>query len=243
MHPVGKVFMGIGVFVLLGGVILMVIGGENIDDTGEWNVIEKSEWNGVSGTFEFEDTGDYLVMVRDTVRCDSFTMTITNTSSGQEESYETDKCTDDGSKPSSYADDPSGWYDMGGTYYVSNGNHQIEASHEVYLVPVWEVVTEELGQAVGGLFQGAAGFVGVCCGAVIIVFGLVLGLLVNNEKQVVIQNVGMPTNNAMMQPNQTMMTQPTTIKSYADIPVEPQTMVEQPQSEGFWDQEQPKNPF
>ena len=132
---------------------------------------------------------------------------------------------------------------MGGTYYVSNGNHQIEASHEVYLVPVWEVVTEELGQAVGGLFQGAAGLVGGCCGAVIIVFGLVLGLLVNNEKQVVIQNVGMPTNNAMMQPNQTMMTQPTAIKSYADIPVEPQTMVEQPQSEGFWDQEQPKNPF
>ena len=47
----------------------------------------------------------------------------------------------------------------------------------------------------------------------------------------------------MQQPNQTMMTQPTMEKSYADIPVQPQTKVEQPAAENIWDQEQPKNPF
>ena len=42
MHPVGKVFMGIGVFVILGGVLLMVIGGGNIEDAGEkFNELEE----------------------------------------------------------------------------------------------------------------------------------------------------------------------------------------------------------
>ena len=45
----------------------------------------KSEWNGQNGIFEFEGDGDYLVMVRDTVSCDSFSLTITNTSSGAQE--------------------------------------------------------------------------------------------------------------------------------------------------------------
>ena len=52
MHPVGKVFMGIGVFVILGGVLLMVIGGENIEDAGEkFNELEEYELEQVtSGT-------------------------------------------------------------------------------------------------------------------------------------------------------------------------------------------------
>ena len=40
-----------------------------------------------------------------------------------------------------------------------------------------------------------------------------------------------------------MMTQPTIEKSYADIPVQPQTKMEQPEQGSFWDQEEPKNPF
>ena len=35
MHTAGKIFIGIGIFVLLGGVLLMVIGGGNIEDAGE----------------------------------------------------------------------------------------------------------------------------------------------------------------------------------------------------------------
>ena len=241
MHISGKIFMAIGVFICLAGAVLMALGGENIDDVGEWDVVEKSEWNGDSGTFNFRGDGDYLVMVRDTVSCDSFSLTITNTTSGDPEYYEGEACTEDGSKPVGYEDDPTGWYNVGSTLYVSNGNHQINASHEIYLVPLWETVGEEIGEAVGGFFQGLAGFGALCCGGVVTIFGLVLGLLVNNEqKTVIVQNTGMPM---MQQPNQTMMTQPTMEKSYADIPVQPQTKVEQPASENIWDQEQPKNPF
>jgi len=220
---------------------MMAVGGSNIDDSGEWDVVEKSEWNGQNGIFEFEDDGDYLVMVRDTVSCDSFSLTITNTSSGAQESYEPEECTEDGSKPKGYKDDPAGWYDMGSTFWVSNGAHEINASHEIYLVPLWEVVGEEIGEAVEGFFQGIAGFGIICCGGVFTIFGLILGLLVNNDQQtVIVQNGAMP---AMAQhTNQTMMTQPT--KAYADVPVQPQTTtMQQPQGEAFWDQEQPKNPF
>ena len=106
MHTVGKVFMAIGILVAVGGGIMMAVGGNNIDDAGEWNVMEKRVWNGQTGTFNFEGDGDYLVMVRDTVRCDSFELTITNTTSGDEEWYESDECTEDGSKRQGYEDDP-----------------------------------------------------------------------------------------------------------------------------------------
>ena len=46
MHISGKIFMAIGVFICLIGVVLMAIGGENMDNSGEWDVVEKGEWNG-----------------------------------------------------------------------------------------------------------------------------------------------------------------------------------------------------
>ncbi|DAC58555.1 MAG TPA: hypothetical protein D7I03_05500, partial [Candidatus Poseidoniales archaeon] len=147
-----------GIVICLIGGILMAVGGNNIDDSGDWDVVEKSEWNGQSGTFQFEGDGDYLVMVRDTVSCDSFSLTITNTSSGDQERYENEECTEDGSKPKGYQDDPAGWYNMGITLEVTNAEHEINASHEIYLVPFWEVLGEEIGEAVVGGLQGVAGF-------------------------------------------------------------------------------------
>ena len=218
----------------------MAVGGDNLEDAGEWNVVEKSEWNGQTGSFTFEGDGDYLVMVRDTVRCDQFSLTITN-DEGKTEIYDPLECTDDGSKPKGYEDDPTGWYDMGGTFFVTeNKTHEINASHEIFLVPLWEVVGEELGEAVGGFLQGAAGFGILCCGGVLTIFGLILGLLVNNDqKTIIVQNGAMP--GMTQQTNHTMMTQPT--KAYADVPVPPQTTMQQPDSGTVWDQEQPKNPF
>ena len=220
--------MAIGIVICLIGGILMAVGGSNIDDSGDWDVVEKSEWNGQSGTFQFEGDGDYLVMVRDTVSCDSFSLTITNTSSGAQESYENEECTEDGSKPKGYQDDPAGWYNMGITLEVTNAEHEINASHEIYLVPFWEVLGEEIGEAVVGGLQGVAGFGVLCCGGIFTIFGLILGLLVNNDqKTIIVQNGAMP---CMTQyTNQTMMTQPT--KEYADVPVQPQTTTtQQPQT-------------
>ena len=85
---------------------------------------------------------------------------------------------------------------------------------------------------------------GICCGVVVFAFGLILGLLVNNEQKVIVQNTGMTMNNMTMQPsNQTTMTQPVYQKDYADVPVQPQTTMQQPQGDSFWSQEEPKNPF
>ena len=253
MHTVGKVFMAIGILIAVGGGIMMAVGGSNIDDSGEWDVVEKSVWNGQSGTFSFEGDGDYLVMVRDTVRCDSFELTITNTTSEppSEEWYESDECTDDGSKPSGYEDDPSGWYDMGSTWLVSNGEHEIDATHEIYLVPLWEVVSEELGEAVGGFLQGLGGTMLLCCGGVVTIFGLILGLLVNNEQKVIIQG-GMPMGGQMVQGGQIIqggqMMQTTTMQQpvyqqVAQTPVQPQTTMQQPAEQSVWEQKSPENPF
>lgn len=245
MHTVGKVFMAIGILIAVGGGIMMAVGGSNIDDSGEWDVMEKSVWNGQSGTFNFEGDGDYLVMVRDTVRCDSFELTITNTTSGEEEFYDSDECTDDGSKPSGYEDDPSGWYDMGSTFWVSTGEHEINATHEIYLVPLWEVVGEELGEAVGGFLQGLGGTMLLCCGGVVTIFGLILGLLVNNEQKVIIQGGAMPMGGQVVQGGQMMQTtmQQPVYQQVAQTPVQPQTTMQQPAEQSVWEQNSPENPF
>ena len=245
MHPVGKVFMAIGILIAVGGGVMMAIGGSNIDDSGEWDVMEKSVWNGQSGTFNFEGDGDYLVMVRDTVRCDSFELTITNTTSGDEEFYDPDECTEDGTKPKGHEDDPEGWHDMGSTFFVSNGEHEINASHQIYLVPLWEVVGEELGEAVGGFLQGLGGTMLLCCGGVVTIFGLILGLLANNEQKVIIQGGAMPMGGQMVQGGQmtqTTMQQPV-YQQVAQTPVQPQTTMQQPAEQSVWEQKSPENPF
>ena len=244
MHIVGKIFTGIGVIILIIGGVLLAIGTSTIDDVGEWEVMEKSVWNGQSGTFNFESDGDYLVMVRSTVRCDAFELTITNTTSGDDEFYENDKCIDDGSKPDGYEDDPSGWYNMGSTFWVSSGNHEINASHEVYLVPLWEVYGDEIGEAVGGFLQGLGGSLLLCCGGVFTIFGLILGFTVGEggQKVTMIQTGEMPMGGQMVQ--QTTMQQPT-YQQVAQTPVQPQTTMQQPETQTVWDnnEQPPQNPF
>ena len=183
-----------------------------------------------------------IVMVRDNVRCDEFSMSMTNDTSDNSLTVD---CEEDGAYPIGWEDDPEGWYHMTTISYwdYNEGQYTIEANANYELVPLWEVVGEEIGEAVGGLFQGAAGGMLICCGGVISIFGLILGLLVNNnQKTIIIQNGAMP-GNPIMQANQTMVTQPVYQKSYADVPVQPQTTMQEPQQEGFWNQDEPKNPF
>lgn len=243
MHPAGKVFMAIGVFILIGGVALIVIGGNNVEDFGEWDPEEKSAFSGTSGTTTFDYSGeDMIVMVRDNVRCDEFSMSMTNDTT---DNFLTIECVEDGAHPIGWEDDPEGWYHMTTISYwdYNEGQYTIEANANYEIVPLWEVVGEEVGEAVGGLFQGAAGGMLVCCGGVVTIFGLILGLLVNNnQKTIIVQNGAMP-GNTMMQANQTMVTQPVYQKSYAEVPVQPQTTMPQESTTSVWDQEEPKNPF
>ena len=183
-----------------------------------------------------------IVMVRDNVRCDEFSMSMTNDTT---DNFLTIECVEDGAHPIGWEDDPEGWYHMTTISYwdYNEGQYTIEANANYEIVPLWEVVGEEVGEAVGGLFQGAAGGMLVCCGGVVTIFGLILGLLVNNnQKTIIIQNGAMP-GNTMMQANQTMVTQPVYQKSYAEVPVQPQTTMPQENTTSVWDQEEPKNPF
>ena len=156
--------MAIGVFVLIGGVVLMVIGGENIEDSGEWNPEKKSVFSGTSGTVTYDYSGeDMIVMVRDNVRCDEFSMSMTNDTI---DNLLTIDCVEDGAHPIGWEDDPEGWYHMTTISYLdyNEGQYTIEANANYEIVPLWEVVGEEIGEAVGGFFQGAAGVMLLCCG-------------------------------------------------------------------------------
>lgn len=274
MHPAGKIFMGIGVFVILGGVLLMVIGGGNIEDAGEtFEDIDEYKLERVTlGTLTITDSdgfgdlgftfyieGEYIDNNNNDIwdHCETTEITITAapaTNGDWDEGKNGDfyfavndpNCeVNDNNKDDSKSTD--GLVKVGRACLACYaGNMSFESNTEVWVTyddETIEEVIEGIGEGIFGAAQSFTGFLGVCCGVLIIIFGLVLGSLVNNEKQVVVQNNGMPVNNVMYQPNQTMMTQPTVEKSYADIPVQPQTKMEQPEQGSFWDQEEPKNPF
>jgi len=230
MHPAGKIFVAIGVFVLLGGVVLMVIGGGNIEDAGEGfeSLEEFTLENATSGTLSVDDKDGYGDL--------GFSFWVKGDYTDDDGEGTWDHCQSTTINITTVPETNPEW-DAGvdGDFY-----------HEVYGV-IYEdeiigEVLESLGEGVEGVFQGAAGVMLLCCGGVITIFGLILGLLVNNnQKTIIVQNGAMPGN--AMQANQTMVTQPVYQKSYADVPVQPQTTMQQPQQEGFWNQEEPKNPF
>ena len=182
MHVASKVFLGLGVVVMLLGAVMTWAGGSSMDDMGEVDVEGKSLWNGESGTFYYDESDQIMVFVRDTVRCDEFTVTFSNASG--DAGYENDECTEDGSKPRGYADDPDGWYHMGsfGWENQSKGDYDINASDEVHLLPMWEVVFEEIGEGLGGLLIGAGGVTLVACGACFALLGGILAAVLNDPK-------------------------------------------------------------
>tara|TARA_B100001564_G_scaffold333771_1_gene321688 strand:- start:63 stop:797 length:735 start_codon:yes stop_codon:yes gene_type:complete len=244
MHTVGKVFMAIGLVILVFGGILLAVGSSNVDDAGEIDVLEKSDWSGQSGSYYFDATDDMMVFVRSNIRCDSFEMTI-NGSDGNNVYYN-DDCTEDGSKPVGWEDDPEGWHHVGtlSTWIASEGTYDINASHEIQLLPMWEVVGEEIGEAVGGFLQGLGGSVLLCCGGVFVIFGLILGFTIGEggPKVTVIQQGGMPMGQGGQMVQQTTMQQPV-YQQVAQTPVQPQTTMQQPAEQTVWEQNSPENPF
>ena len=181
MHVASKVFLVLGVVVMLLGAVMTWAGGSSMDDMGEVDVEGKSLWNGERGTFYYDESDQIMVFVRDTVRCDEFTVTFSNTSGPA--GYENDECTEDGSKPRGYADDPDGWYHMGSFgWNQAEGDFDINASHEVYLLPLWEVILEEFGEGVGGFLTAAGGVSLVGCGACFALLGGILAAVLNDPK-------------------------------------------------------------
>ena len=182
MHIAGKVFLGLGALFLVLGLVMANSGGNALEEVGEVDVEGKTVWKGQDGTFYYDNSDEIMVFVRDTVRCDEFTVTITNESG--EDVYWADECTSDGSMPAGYEDDPDGWYHMG-TFGrdQAEGDFDIVASHEIHLLPLWGVVGEELGELGGGI-MGILGGIGLSgCGVCFVLLGGILALVLNEPKK------------------------------------------------------------
>ena len=183
MHVAGKVFLVLGAVFLLLGIVMSGLGKNALDDVGGVDVEGKTVWSGLEGDFSYDGRDTLMVFVPDTVRCDEFTITFSNDSGPTETKM--DACTEDGSAPEGHADDPDGWYHMGtfGWEGESAGDYTLQANTEVNLLPMWEVIGEELGEAAGG-FMGILGGVGLSgCGVCFLVLGGILAIVLKDPKE------------------------------------------------------------
>ena len=184
MHVAGKVFLGLGALLLVLGLVMAGGGRESLGDVGDWDPEAKSEFSGTAGNSGYNYPGgmDKIVMVRDNVRCDEFTIDMTNQTG---ENHVKVDCEDDGEKPWGWEDDPPGWYHMAMIWEedYARGEYTIEASADYEIVDVWEILKEEGGEAVGGI-MGILGGVGLSgCGVCSLLLGGILAIALNDPKE------------------------------------------------------------
>ena len=189
MHIAGKIFLGLGLLITLAGVGLTFAGGSSISDVGDWDVEEKSDFSGTAGVTTYSFSDEIIVMVSDDVRCDEFTFTMTNESG---EDHVTIDCEEDGEKPYGWEDDPDGWYHMAtiSSWNYAAGEYTIESNEDYELIPMWEVVLEEVGEAVGGFFAAAGGIGTACCGIFFLLLGGIFALVLKEPKKTQITGPG-----------------------------------------------------
>ena len=182
MHIAGKIFLGLGLLITLAGVGLTFAGGSSLSDAGDWDVLEKSDFSGTAGVTTYSFSEEMIVMVSDDVRCDEFTFTMTNESG---EDHVTIDCEEDGEKPYGWEDDPDGWYHMAtiSAWNYTAGEYTIESNEDYELVPMWEVLGEEVGEAVGGFFAAAGGVGTACCGIFFMLLGGIFALVLKEPKK------------------------------------------------------------
>ena len=189
MHIAGKIFLGLGLLITLAGIGLTFAGGSSISDAGDWDVEEKSDFSGTAGVTNYSFSEEIIVMVSDDVRCDEFTFTMTNESG---ENHVTIDCEDDGEKPYGWEDDPDGWYHMAtiSSWNYAAGEYTIESNEDYELIPMWEVLLEEVGEAVGGFFAAAGGIGTACCGIFFLLLGGIFALVLKEPKKTQITGPG-----------------------------------------------------
>ena len=189
MHIAGKIFLGLGLLITLAGVVLAIGGGSSLNDAGDWDVEEKSEFSGTAGVTTYSFSDEKIVMVSDDVRCDEFTFTMTNESG---EDHVTIDCEEDGEKPIGWEDDPDGWYHMAtiSAWNYNAGEYTIESNEDYELVNGWEVLFDEVGEAVGGFFAAAGGIGTACCGIFFLLLGGIFALVLKEPKKTQITGPG-----------------------------------------------------
>ncbi len=171
MHPASKIFLALGLVITLAGIAMAIGGGSQLKDVGQWDVEKNSNWNNLDGSTDYDFSEDVLVMVRDNVRCDTFTLTMENSTG--ENWYENDECTEEGGKPMGHENDPDGWYHMGTISFwdYNKGEYTINSNADVHLVPMWEVLGDEIVEGATGFFATIGGGLFACCGVLFMLLG------------------------------------------------------------------------
>jgi hypothetical protein len=183
MHPASKIFLALGLVITLAGIAMAIGGGSQLKDVGQWDVERNSNWNNLDGSTDYDFSEDVMVMVRDNVRCDTFTLTMEN--STEENRYENDECTEEGDKPRGYEDDPDGWYHMGtiSIWEYREGDYTINSSADVYLVPWGAILAEEVGELGTGILGAFGGSVFACCGILFLLLGGIFALTLKSSEK------------------------------------------------------------
>lgn len=176
---------------LVVGGIMTVMGGDTISDI-EWDVEGESVFEGPGGTYAHSSDDLMIIYVDDTVDCESFTLTYTNTTDGstgydwdddgvEDDSYfMKEDCADDGMSTSS-GDDPAGYYSIG-SFNGDKGDYTVESSESFYTVPFFTTIGGVVEEAASGIFAiiGGVGLAG--CGVCSLLLGGLLALVLKDDK-------------------------------------------------------------
>jgi|TARA_B110000438_G_scaffold48559_1_gene48989 glucose uptake protein GlcU len=184
-----KIFLVLGLVITLLGVVMTSLGGNSLAELEDYemDVEGMSVWSNSDGSTDYTYSGEEMyVMVRDDVRCDTFTLTMKNETDVNH--YQNDECTEDGEKPYSFEDDPKGWYHMGTISWwdYNYGEYTINSSADVELVPMWAVIGDVATEVAGGVAGLFGGFVFACCGISFMILGGIFALTLKptNKPQV-----------------------------------------------------------
>ena len=184
MHVSGKIFMGIGlVLVLIGGGMLWWGA-----DTAELDLEEESSYIGSgTGTWDFDGGDWYFVYVKTSVDCESFTMSMTNTTDntttndwGGDNTNKWD-CTEVDSDG-----DPDGFMAIGTIDASNAGEYTMTSSDKIYVSGVGDALVD----AGAGILAGLGSLCFFGGGACLLFLGLILGLTINDTSQTVVVQGG-----------------------------------------------------
>ena len=194
MHIAGKIFLGLGLLITLAGVVLTITGASTVSDVaeGDWDVEGKSQFDGPDGTWEHNGMDWMIIYVSDVVDCETFSITYTNETgatgySEDEPFFNKEECNTDGTAGSD--DDPSGYYSVG-EFRGEAGEYTVDGTHEFYTVGALEVLFEEGGEAVTGIFAAVGGIGTACCGIFFILLGGIFALVLKEPKKTQIAGPG-----------------------------------------------------
>ena len=181
-----KIFLVLGLVITLLGVVMTSLGGNSLAELEDYemDVEGMSVWSNSDGSTDYTYSGEEMyVMVRDDVRCDTFTLTMKNETDVNH--YQNDECTEDGEKPYSFEDDPKGWYHMGTISWwdYNYGEYTINSSADVELVPMWAVIGDVATEVAGGVAGLFGGFVFACCGISFMILGGIFALTLKSPNK------------------------------------------------------------